>query len=254
VADFGLNNREKIKAVFGRTPDCLPADAIAAFAASDITADPAARTHVSGCAFCQNEIALAREFESATPRGDETAAVAWIESELRRRSSPIGGEDPATLHPGLWPRVREWLVSGSSGMRWRPAALVLASASIAIIGTVYLRNDVRRPLADPGARIIFRSGLIRTVAPAEEVVEAPSEFRWETVVGAARYQVRLLAVDRQEIWSAEVSTPSIAIPSEIRRQMSPGRSFLWQVVAKNSTGAGVAQSNLQFFHVAITRR
>ena len=50
-------------------------------------AQPAAahlRDHVSGCARCQTELTLLKEFENAAPAPDEESAVRWISARLER--------------------------------------------------------------------------------------------------------------------------------------------------------------------------
>jgi len=59
------------------------------------------RDHVSGCARCQTELTLLKEFDNAAPRPDEERAVSWISARLERRfSEASAGPSPSRTHHG----------------------------------------------------------------------------------------------------------------------------------------------------------
>src|SRR5258708_7507048 len=188
MADPASDERRILKAALGRTNQCLPLEALAAIPEEPANApvDPQAREHLRACARCQSELALLREFQQAAPRSGEVAAVAWIESELRRRSPEIAGKTiGANIEPEpSWHRVNSWLPA----RRWRGLSVAAASLLVAVTATVYLRSGAG---PDPGSEPpIYRSQQFSTLAPAGDISEAPRDFSWQPVQGAIKYQVR----------------------------------------------------------------
>jgi hypothetical protein len=237
------NEDRLLRSALGRTPECLSIEALAAM-------DANAREHVEHCAYCQNELAMLVEFQQAEPRPEEAAAVAWIQSELERRSATTPKARPAE---GLWDRISSWLTRAFPSRGWQMIP-VAAGLILIVAGGMYLRqgNDGLRPPA--GGEPVWRSQSFAGVAPLGDVTAAPADLQWEAVPGAAKYLVRVMEVDRTEIWRAESSGTRIVLPVEIRGQMTAGRSFLWLVTARNGAGSIVAETSLQTFHILATSR
>jgi hypothetical protein len=212
--------------------------------------DAQARAHVERCAYCRNELAMLVEFQTATPRPEEAAAVAWIESELERRSAAT---PQATPSEGLWSGVSSWISRAFPSRGWQVIP-VAAGLLFLVAGGVYLRqgNEGLRPPA--GGEPVWRSQGFAGLAPLGDVAAAPAELQWDAVPGAGKYLVRVMEVDRTEIWRAEAPGTRIALPAEIRGQMTAGRSFLWMVTARDGTGSTVAETSLQIFHILATSR
>jgi len=74
------------------------------------------------------------------------------------------------------------------------------------------------------------------------------------VPGATIYEVRVMEVDRTEIWHGETSDTRIALPAAVRGQMTAGRAFLWIAIARNSVGNKISETSLQTFHILATSR
>ena len=249
MADPDSNERQILKAALSRTRQCLSVEILAAMAEEPIDArtDLQAREHLSGCVHCQSELALFREFQEAEARPGEIESVAWVQSELRRRSAEVAriGVEPARGPESLWARV-------TSRKKWRTLSVAAASLLVAVTAGLYLRSG---GVPDRGEQpVIYRSQRVSAVAPMGEVLQAPSDFQWQSAPGAAQYQVRLMEVDRTVIWSGETANTSVSIPRDVRERMTPGRAFLWDVAARNSAGEKIAESNLQNFHILVTTR
>ena len=118
---------------------------------------------------------------------------------------------------------------------------------------MYLRTG-EEALRPPTGYQVLRSRSFAAVSPVGDVASAPAELQWEVSSGASRYLVRVMEVDRTEIWRDEAATNRIALPASIRAQMSAGRSFLWVVAAEDAAGATVAETSLQTFHILATSR
>jgi hypothetical protein len=118
---------------------------------------------------------------------------------------------------------------------------------------MYLRNggDGLRP---PSGEQVLRSQRFAAVTPVGDVAAAPAELRWEAVRGASKYLARVMEVDRTEVWRGETAETHIALPEEVRRQMTAHRSFLWAVTAQDGAGSNLAETDLQTFHILATVR
>lgn len=187
--------------------------------------------HLAGCAYCSSQVALFRSFESAHPSPDERDAVASIVSQLRKNS-------PAAPEP-WWAKI------------WRPrilapAAIGLAAPSVIIIANLHPKRD---GLEIP-VQSVTRSTQVVAIAPLGELAEPPSRLRWEPIAGANKYNVRILEVDRTELWHATTESPSIEIPQEVRAKIVPLKKLLWEATALDAIGNPVATSGIQSFVVA----
>ncbi|MBZ5728936.1 MAG: hypothetical protein LAP87_28650 [Acidobacteriia bacterium] len=259
MADRSAYENQILKDALNRTPQCLPLEVLARIAGqgADNAGGAGAQAHLAQCARCRNELQLMQEFETAEPRPDEVASVAWIASQLQQRSAEFTTAlPPAAVAKPLWQRLGNRIGQAlPTTARWRAVSMACASLALVVTAGVYLRHGAPdEGLSRPNGAIVWRSQQFAVVAPAGDVAAPPAEFQWQPAAGAAKYQVRLLEVDHHEIWSGESSTTSIAVPGGIRSQMAPGRSFLWEVTARNAAGEKIAGTNLQVFHMSVNNR
>jgi len=204
------------------------------------------RDHVSGCARCQTELTLLKEFDNAAPRPDEERAVSWISARLERRfSEASAGPSPSRTHYGAaLPRRRRFMALNVGGF-------AVAAATLAAAVAIGLREGRAPELAQPSATAptVLRSAGITTLSPAGDLDAPPNELRWEPRTDAASYSVQVMEVDYAELWSAETHDASIALPPAVRARIVPGKPLLWEVVAKDAAGRAVAWSGKQRFRI-----
>lgn len=204
------------------------------------------RSHVATCARCQTELALLHEFERASPRRGEEAAARWITGQLEQKFAATLPNPRSEQREVERPRRSFW-----SG--WRPiqaggfaiaAALLVAAVGIAL-------RDSRPPEISTAVseRQVFRSGEISVVAPSQNPTQAPSELRWAPWAAADSYSVRVMEVDRKELWSAETRQTSVALPAAVRAQIVPRKPLLWEVIARDADGRTLASSGIHTFMV-----
>jgi hypothetical protein len=113
-----------------------------------------------------------------------------------------------------------------------------------IAGVAMQMQRTRRPSLDgvnTGAEVL-RSSSLRILSPLGDVAEKPAEIRWEAVANAARYQVRLLEVDRTKLWSAETAVTRIDLPSKVQSLIVPTKTVLCEVSAIDNAGHKIAES------------
>ncbi len=228
------NERVIWKAALAPGSDCIPIERLAE------TLSAAESRHLSTCPRCQTELSLWHEFSESTPRPKETAAVAWIARKLQH---------PPAARPAREARWwQNWLPVPVYRLSGAFAAMLLVSGGVALY-----RSRVHSefaPVTEPGA---FRSQSVVVSSPVGEVDTPPVEFRWQGVPAALVYEVELLEVDRHSLWKSETGETSLAVPASIRAAMSPGKTLLWQVTARNASRATLANSGMQKFRVKIKK-
>ncbi|MFL5441097.1 MAG: hypothetical protein ACJ79W_18205, partial [Myxococcales bacterium] len=81
------SGRSQLKETLAPSRECATLEELAALADASLPSPSRARVavHVASCERCEVELALLKEFESASPRPDEDATVQWIVGRLRRR-------------------------------------------------------------------------------------------------------------------------------------------------------------------------
>ena len=96
---------------------------------------------------------------------------------------------------------------------------------------------------------VTRSLAVRVRGPVGDESELPQRFEWLAVDGAVRYRVRLMEVDRREVWSTSSSALGVDVPAPVRASIAPGRTLLWDVTAYDAAGTAIAESGTQSFRV-----
>lgn len=145
--------------------------------------------------------------------------------------------------------------AGSPSRHWlRPGLAPLAAAAavaLVVAGSFLLRPKAPQlPAATTGPEVT-RSLAVAVRAPLGDQAEAPRRLEWTAAEGAARYRVRLLEVDRREVWSTSTGAPVAELPEDVRATLAPGRTLLWEVTAYGSSGAVIGESGLQSFRLVL---
>lgn len=215
------------------TAECVPIERF------DDTLTEQERHHIAHCARCEAEFALWEEFRDATPAADEGAAVQWIATEVARRRA---GNPAVAREP--------WFRRGWAGV-WRLQTLAAAAAVIVIGLTLSQLIVDREPAVVAPTVDTYRSGRLDVIAPTGDLRVAPREFRWVAVAGAERYDLVVLEVDRTILWRTSTREPRIDLAPAVIAQFVPGKAILWEVTARGSNEAILAQSGTQRFRVAV---
>lgn len=220
---------EILKAALGPTDQCLSVEQLGRYHDGVLADDAraAAEMHIRDCLSCQAELAL---------------LVAVMSTSVRLGETETAGRHASSASRSRWGRV--------TMLRLTAVAAVLLVAIAA--GSTYLFLTPTAPdlpsAVTPGGEVT-RSLSVRLRGPAGDVTELPQRFGWLAVDRAVRYRVRLMAVDRQELWSAFTSALEADLPPSVRTSIAPGRTLLWDVTAYGAAGAPIAESELQPFRV-----
>jgi hypothetical protein len=228
----GSRGRDVLERMVGTTPDCIPIERL-----GEARTD-AERSHLETCARCQAELALWQEFEQSTPSLDDGAAVQWIAAELGRRRAP---KQAAT------DRVIGWLRRPRFAAAM--ATLVVAAAAGYVLWDPEPRVGTRR---DPASEV-YRTARVQAMAPLGDVASAPHALEWASFPGAVAYDVTVLEVDRTPLLSESTPQPRIEIPPSVFAMFVPGKTVLWEVKARDTSGSVIGESGPQQFRVAAAR-
>jgi len=235
MAGDSQRERNLLRAALGPGNDCPHVEQLERLAATD----PAAlKQHVDACAFCRTELDLLHAFEAAEPSTAEAADVQAVAGQLRARGRDI-------FNP-----QRHWWQDLFAGGWMRPAFGIAALLLIAAVGIEVRRSS--HPALNPvdGASDVYRSHSLTALAPSGDLNVAPREFQWERVEGAARYQLRLMEVDGNELWQASTSDTRLEIPADVVSRIVPAKTLTWQVTAIDSTDRKIAESDVVRFRLA----
>jgi hypothetical protein len=221
------------------TKDCLPLEVLERMA-DNASRDAKAAAHLAGCAHCQTELAMLKNFEQSTPSADEGAAVAWIAAQLERRQSAPVAQQKIVRVPFWRTMFRVPYMAGAAAL-----------AAVLIFGiSLYHGNSDGLGKINPGlGNGQFRSGSIHLVSPIADQNSAPAEFRWDAVQGASSYKVELQDVAGITLATANSAQNVLSITPEMKAVMVPGKPLKWKVTAIDATGKEIANSSTEQFEV-----
>jgi hypothetical protein len=238
------NNLKMWQAAASATDECLPLEMLERMTESS-SADPKAAAHLAECAHCQTELSMLKSFEASVPSAEEGAAVAWIAAQLERKQNASLAQQEMVQQKGI--RVSFW--RNMFRMPYLAGAGALAAVLILAVSLYNGGNSNSPSLHNPNGPEIYRSDVVKLIAPIGEMAQAPAEFRWEAVKGAASYSIELTDVLGSVLASEKSTQTALPLTSAMKAQMSPGKPLKWKVTALDATGKEIAHSNAENFKV-----
>jgi hypothetical protein len=240
MSEERLPEREVLSAVLRPGKSCPPPEELARLAGEPSGALPVALSeHVKSCAYCRTEVRLLQTFLSAETREEDAEAVRLVAAQLKRRSAEVFARpEIAAATPDPW--WKSWIA-----LPWlRPAAFAMAGVLLALTVGVQWRSAGPPALRSPGdsGAEVLRSRTLVVLAPNGDLQQAPREIQWQPVPGATKYAVRLLEVDRTELWRAETSLTSVEMPPPVQARIVPAKTIVCEVAAFDAAGRRVAES------------
>jgi hypothetical protein len=221
------------------TKDCLPLETLERMI-DNPARDAKAAAHLAGCAHCQTELAMLKNFELSTPSADEGAAVAWIAAQLERQQNAPVAQQKVSRVPFWRTMFRIPYLAGAAAM-----------AAVLIFGiSLYHGNSDGPGKLNPGiGNGQFRSGAIHLVSPIADQKSAPAEFHWDAVQGASSYTVELKDVAGITLATAKSSQNVLQVTPEMKANMTADKPLKWKVTALDANGKEIANSNAEQFKV-----
>jgi hypothetical protein len=236
---------ESLKAALSPAVGCLSIERLGRYADGALTPDEQAATaaHLADCLSCQAELGLLRAVTSTAVRAGEEEVVRDGMARLAQRDAASAAVPRAAA-----PLRRRWLAFGTRSLVAVAAVVVLGVA----LGTVYVLRTPQAPRLPTDVTTgdeITRSLAVAVRTPVGDQIESPGRFEWLAVERAVRYRVRLLEVDRREVWSTFATALAVDLPPDVRMMIVPGRTMLWDVTAYDAAGMVIAESGTQSFRV-----
>ena len=99
------------------------------------------------------------------------------------------------------------------------------------------------------SRDVTRSLQVVPIGPLGDVRQVPHEFQWRSEPGMSRYRVRLLEIDRTEVWNTIVTGQTAVLPPEVASKITLQKRMLWEVASLDAAGQAVSSSGLQSFRM-----
>lgn len=233
---------EILRTALAPSEECLSVEQLGRYADGALSGEErtTAETHIRGCLPCQAELALLLAVTSSSVRPEEAAIVRDGVARLDQRATEILASHVTPSSP------RRSFRFGAFPLAAVAAVLLIGIAT----GSFFLaRNAPELPSSVTTGDEVTRSLSVRLRGPIGDQVESPRRFEWLAVDRAVRYRVRLMEVDRQELWSTSTPALEVDLPSTVRASIAPGRTLLWQVTAYDAAGAVIAESGMQSFRV-----
>ena len=127
-------------------------------------------------------------------------------------------------------------------LRWVIAGLLLVGL-VAVIVVAASRPKAPQPVAESGQgeRLELRE-------PAQaKLSQSPSFFRWESIAGRHHY-VFTLTAEKGEMKPIEknVKNNNVTLTPADQAALTPGRTYLWRVVAVSETGQTIGSGAARF--------
>lgn len=223
------------------TADCPPLDRLAAAALGDLPADEAAgiAAHAAACAACGAELDLARGIAAPVADADEQERLESVLAHLAAGRAKGSGAPARVLAFERPQAARRGAGAMRSWTRWAAAALVVLAVALA---ARTMRPPLPPEVLPPGEGDLVRSGEIELEAPLGVTAAIPAELVWRPVAGAGHYEVELLDVAGERLWTATVTEGRAELPEVARQLLRPRASYAWRVRAFDAGGREIGRS------------
>lgn len=231
-----------LRTALGPTSDCPSIDDLEQVLTGQISPSTTIARHVHSCSYCRTEMEMLSAF--STVQDPPSEQVKQVVARLQANSKKVFPKIPTAETPSWWERAfsARHLVQAS-----------LAMAAVLLVAAVMLKlNTAKSPsleAANQTAHEVFRSGSFDLISPVGDIQEPPKEIRWDKVDGAATYQIRVLEVDRSELWKAETQDTHIDVPQAILDRIVPAKTLFCEIDAFNSSGMKVSGTGLVRFRL-----
>src|SRR5262245_60848110 len=217
------SEQEALRNALGPGIDCPPIEDRERLMSQQPAAANVAK-HFASCSHCQSELQMLHAFQ-AGEAGTSSKEVERVSELLQARSKTI------LRQPGLTEASVPWWRAAFATRRLAQASFAMAAILVAAVLVIQFRPTSVRPPTETNqsGQEILRSGSFALLSPVGDLQEHPGEIRWEKVPNAANYRVRVLEVDRSELWRGETAQDHIDLPAAIAARIVPTKTLFCEV-------------------------
>lgn len=129
-----------------------------------------------------------------------------------------------------------------------PKQWALAAATVALLLVVILNVIPKLKTTSPQFFInedVVRGESITLISPLIDIKTVPAQFRWKSLGEDVEYKIYIY--NEELLWSGTSKESLVTLPEEVKKQMTAGEKYSWQVKAFSPEGALIAvSSKVQF--------
>jgi hypothetical protein len=236
---------EALRRALGPTDDCPAIEELESLASGEAIATGRWSGHLQTCGYCQTELHLLKKFllpnsgEPTQIAGKAAELLATKKKEIFKRAFPAPERVP-------------WWRSAFAVRRVAQASFAMAAVLLVVAAVLFFRSSTSQPQLDARNQTgpeVLRSGNFALLSPAGDLKVRPTEIRWEQVQSAASYQVRLLEVDRSELWKGSTTADHIELPAAVQDKIVPAKTLFAEITAFDPAGKKLATTGAVRFRV-----
>jgi hypothetical protein len=209
--------------------------------------------HISECSLCNKKFAIVREvFKKGKKMAAELEGMSLSSAETRELEKIAKAKISELERPKRDSR-RIPFKPRSLTVFWQKTvfkyATVFAGLVVIIVIAFFIFRAPHMGLEDTVRGV--QTDFIQLTKPEGELVETPRLFEWNSVEGAAGYQVILLDEELAEVWVSEKNKQtSLKLSEPYFEAIKTGKIYYWKVIVFSSEGSST-ESGLQQFKVNI---
>lgn len=145
-------------------------------------------------------------------------------------------------------------VPGPTRSRIAASGLVAAAAIVLAAGFLFRSpGPAAPPLPEAVPSAVMRGSMLKVSEPMGDLREMPRRLRWQEIVDAASYRLRILAVDDTVLWEGVSAAGSVALEPKVVKTLNPGVVYFWTVEALDADGEVMLRSEPARFQVVPPR-
>jgi len=135
-----------------------------------------------------------------------------------------------------------------------PKQWALAAATAALFLVVILGIIPSLKTTSPQFFInedVVRGESITLISPLIDIKTVPAQFRWKSLGEDVEYKIYIY--NEELLWSGITQESTITLPEEVKKLMTAGEQYSWQVKAFSPEGVFIAVSSRVRFKITSTK-
>lgn len=134
-----------------------------------------------------------------------------------------------------------------------PKQWALAAATAALFVVVILGVIPSLKTTSPHFFInedVVRGESITLISPLIDIKTVPAQFRWKSLGEDVEYKIYIY--NDKLLWSGTSQESTVTLPEEVKKMMTTGEQYSWQVKAFSTEGVLIAVSSRVWFKIIST--